>query len=328
MAQTVSALNEAFVLPQSQSTSTVHDQLSNLNCEMCGLPGDVYGDGLYNDHAFRILSCPGCALIWTDPLLNQPSTSNEETDEYWAEDVYLSNSEAQKQRFRRQLRAFLKASGLRQTYGLKVLEVGSGLGFFLDVCEEFGISAVGCDIDAQAVRYANREHNRVRLGTLDSFYGDNTFDAIFAFNLIEHLPHPKSFFEEAHRILRPGGTLVLETPLRESLFHGVARLGSRVTRGRLNLYGMHPGGHIYKFSKKSFQSSATGISFQQLSACNINSPFNEIWGKSSIAAVDHRLLYRTALPFLWALGQLTGTGNRIFIMLRKSLPSSSKNTSH
>jgi len=258
-------------------------------------------------------------------LIDQPPTSKGEGEEYWAKDVYLSNHEAQKQRFRQQLRAFLKASGLSQTHMPRVLEVGSGLGFFLEVCEEFGINALGCDIDAEAVRYANRARTRVHLGTLDSFYANNTFDAVFAFNLIEHLPHPKSFFEEAYRVLCPGGTLVLETPVRESLFHHVARLGSRVTSGRVNLYGLHPGGHIYKFSKKTFELFAKGISFQQLSSCNINSPFGEIWGKRSIAVVDNRLLYRTALPFLWGLAQLTGTGDRIFIMLRKPVSAAAHN---
>lgn len=322
MIDKVSVLNE----PSSQFSTAAHDQqLSNQNCEMCGLPGDLYGNGLFNQQPFRILSCPRCALIWTNPLIVQLPPSKER-EGYWAEDVYLANSDLQKQRFRHQLDAFLKTTGLTQIHMPQVLEVGSGLGFFLDVCEEFGINALGCDTDEKAVSYANRERDRVRLGTLDKFYADNTFDAVFAFNLIEHLSHPKSFFEEAHRVLRPGGTLVLETPIRESLFHRVARLGSRVTGGRINLYGMHPNGHIYKFSKKTFNSSATGLSFQQLSAHNINSPFKEIWGKSSIALVDNRLLYRTALPVLWGLAQLTGTGNRIFVMLRK--PPASVNQTH
>jgi len=323
MRQIFPVLKDQFVLPSAPSI--IDQQLSNPNCEMCGLPGVIFGNGVHINKPFRILSCPGCALIWTDPLLDQPPPSEVHHEEYWAKDVYLSNSEAQKQRFRQQLRAFLKASGRTQTHMLKVLEVGSGLGLFLDVCEEFGINAAGCDIDSDGVSYANRARVRVRLGTLDNFYGHDTFDAVFAFNLIEHLPHPKSFFEEAYRVLRPGGTLVLETPVCESLVHRVARLGNRVTAGRLNLYGLHPGGHIYKFSKKTFQLSAKGLCFQQLSARNINSPFREIWGKSSIATVDNRLLYRTALPFLWGLAQITGTGNRIFIMLRKPLPSAAQN---
>jgi len=44
-----------------------------------------------------------------------------------------------------------------------------------------------------------------------------------------------------------------------------------------------------------------------------------------MASVDNKLLYRTAFPFLWGLAQLTGTGNRIFIMLRKPVPSTSQN---
>lgn len=324
MTHIVSDLKDEFTVPDSQPAAN-DQQFSKPNCEMCGLPGDIYGNGLYNDRVFQILSCRNCALIWTDPLFDLAPNSSKESEEYWAEDVYLSNAEDQKQRFRQQLRAFLKASGRTQTNELKVLEVGSGMGFFLDVCEEFGINAEGCDINADAVRYCNRERTRARLGSLDNFYANDTFDAVFAFNLIEHLPNPKSFLEQAYRVLRPGGTLILETPVLESLFHRVARLGSRLTGGRVNLYGLHPNGHIYKFSKKTFQSSAMGLSFQQLSARNISAPFNEIWGKSSIAVVDNRSLYRTALPILWWLAQLTGTGNRIFIMLRKSLPSASSN---
>src|SRR5438874_13033 len=90
-----------------------------------------------------------------------------------------------------------------------------------------------CDLcGVPGARYANRTRARARLGTLDHFYKDASFDAVFAFNLIEHLPHPKEFFAEAHRVLRPGGALVLETPVRESLFHLVARAGARATRGR------------------------------------------------------------------------------------------------
>ena len=77
MTHTVSVLNDEFRLPHSQATAN-NQEFSKLNCEMCGLPGEIYGNGLYNDHAFRILSCHSCALIWTDPLLDQPKTLNGE----------------------------------------------------------------------------------------------------------------------------------------------------------------------------------------------------------------------------------------------------------
>lgn len=286
-------------------------------CDLCGVPGAAYGAGRYDGELFDILACPQCDLIWTDPLIYRANGDGGGAAEYWAEEVYLANAEPQKERFRKQLRAYLKAVKPADVKTLQVLEVGSGLGFFLDVCAEFGIAATGCDIEAPAVRYANRERERSRLGTLDEFYADASFDAVFAFNLIEHLPHPQPFLAAAHRVLKPGGTLVLETPVRESLFHRVARLGDRATGGRLNLYGLHPGGHIYKFSKHTFTSLPAAFAFERVLERNISSPFDEIWGKSAIATVEHRLLYRTALPLLWTLAQTTRQGNRIFAMLRK-----------
>lgn len=41
---------------------------------------------------------------------------------------------------------------------------------------------------------------------------DNSFDEIIAKHIIEHLDHPQKFIKELHRILKPGGTIFIETP--------------------------------------------------------------------------------------------------------------------
>jgi SAM-dependent methyltransferase len=284
--------------------------LMQEHCDLCEAPGRLYGKG----HSFDLLSCPHCGLIWTNPL-EYVSESETPLEDYWAEDVYLENSEAQKKRFRQQLKTFIRQSRARDPKSLKILEVGAGLGFFLDVCDEQGIEAVGCDVVERAVSYANRERERVRLGTLDRYYADESFDAVFAFNLIEHLSHPRGFLSEAHRVLKGGGHLVLETPIQESLFHRLARLGYKLTQGRLNLFGMDPGGHVYKFSKRTF--GRPEIGFVPVYQRNIDSPFGEIWGKSSISSVDNRSLYRLSLPLAWTAARVTRQENRLFILLQK-----------
>jgi SAM-dependent methyltransferase len=43
-------------------------------------------------------------------------------------------------------------------------------------------------------------------------FKDNSFDSIVAIHLIEHLKDLIYFMEECHRIIKPGGTLYIETP--------------------------------------------------------------------------------------------------------------------
>jgi SAM-dependent methyltransferase len=285
--------------------------LMQEHCDLCAEQGDLYGKG----HSYDLLSCKRCGLIWTNPLEPASNGVPVSDDELWHKDVYLANQDPQKKRFRQQLQTYLRTARVPDLKALKVLEVGCGLGFFLDVCEEQGIAAEGCDIVERAVEYANRERARARAGTLDDYYRDESFDAVFAFNLIEHLPHPKDFLAQAHRVLKRGGILVLETPIQESLFHRMALLGYRLSKGRLNLFGMDPGGHIYKFSKQTFDRH-TG--FQSLYQRNIDSPFGEIWGKSSVTSVDNKFLYRLSLPLAWTVARATRQGNRLFVLLQKA----------
>ncbi|HXE64929.1 MAG TPA: class I SAM-dependent methyltransferase [Bryobacteraceae bacterium] len=304
MASPLNAATATQLLKNDQLMTDV--ELRQDYCDFCGIPGTFYSRA--SDHS--ILRCKRCNLIWTDPLLSRrPSFTGEET--------YKANELSQKARFREQLRSFLRNTGVEDPRQLRLLEIGPGLGFFLDVCEESGIAAEGCDLADHAIRYANQKRERVRKGTLDSHYAGAGFDAIFAFNLIEHLPHPKQFLEDAAKALRTGGTLVLETPVQEGLFHRLARLGDKFTGGRINLYGMRPSGHVYKFSKKTFRRLAADGQWRVVSQKNISSPWGEIWGNSDAVEMDHKGLYRFALPAAFSVANATGQGNRVFVMLRK-----------
>jgi SAM-dependent methyltransferase len=42
--------------------------------------------------------------------------------------------------------------------------------------------------------------------------GNNTFDCVVAFEVMEHIKNPVELIEEAYRILAPGGTLLLSVP--------------------------------------------------------------------------------------------------------------------
>jgi 2-polyprenyl-3-methyl-5-hydroxy-6-metoxy-1,4-benzoquinol methylase len=280
------------------------------SCDLCGIEGRLYA----RSSGFDILRCERCHLLWTNPVASQSASGDlmERVGE-----IYRANVTAQKEKFRGQLEVCIREAGLGDLRGLRILEVGAGLGFFLDVCEEFGVSAEACDIDEGRVEYANRGRERVRLGTLDGSYGEASFDAVCAFNLIEHLTHPREFLAQAQRILKRDGLLIIETPIQESVFHALGRVAYSFSRGRVNFLALNPGGHNYKFSKQTFELVCRETGFSLVYQRNVNSPFAEIWGKSSAISLRHRLLYRLALPPAWLLGEAVGRGNRLFVILRK-----------
>lgn len=97
-----------------------------------------------------------------------------------------------------------------------VADLGCGRGEFLELLKEHGIAARGVEGNAALVREGLDRGLDVALGDLLSFLrtqGQGSFGGLFAAQVAEHLPPQvlQETLRESHRVLRPGGLLVLET---------------------------------------------------------------------------------------------------------------------
>ncbi|HZV89792.1 MAG TPA: methyltransferase domain-containing protein [Candidatus Binatus sp.] len=111
---------------------------------------------------------------------------------------------------------------------------------------ESGFDAQGADIDNDAQEHLAKAFTRANLDE-PLPWSDQTFEAVFSTEGIEHLENHFSFLREVCRILKPGGLLVLTTPnitaLRSRLrFFGSGFFG-RDSRP-LNESSRHPLHHI------------------------------------------------------------------------------------
>jgi O-antigen chain-terminating methyltransferase len=104
-----------------------------------------------------------------------------------------------------------------------VVDLGCGRGEFLALLGESGIEAHGVEANPHLVRAAIERGLDVVEGDLLAFLGeqaDGSLGGVFAAQVAEHLEPPAllALLRESHRVLRPGGRLVLETVNPRSAF--------------------------------------------------------------------------------------------------------------
>jgi len=103
--------------------------------------------------------------------------------------------------------------------GLRVLDAGCGRGEVLFACAKAGAEVAGVDYSQDAVEItratlAEFQDADIRRGDVTDLPWDSgTFDRVLFSDVIEHLDPPQTVpaLSELHRVLRPGGYLVVHT---------------------------------------------------------------------------------------------------------------------
>jgi len=99
--------------------------------------------------------------------------------------------------------------------GATALEIGCATGETCNAASKGGARVTGCDLSSDAIHIARHRYPHIEFcaAPADQLpFSDESFDAVLAFELIEHLSSPSAFVREVHRVLRPGGVLALTTP--------------------------------------------------------------------------------------------------------------------
>ena len=107
----------------------------------------------------------------------------------------------------------------------RFLDIGTGPGHIpLLICEEVpGSSVLGVDLSENMLLHANRHReasaftDRIEYQLMDAKdlgLPDGHFDAVYSNTILHHIPDPRPFLSEAHRILRPGGALLIRDLFR------------------------------------------------------------------------------------------------------------------
>jgi SAM-dependent methyltransferase len=192
-----------------------------------------------------------------------------------------------------------------------VLELGSHLGAFLQVAEEWNWQPVALDVGRDTAAFARANGFKVRQELVEqSGLPTRAFDAVFIWNCFDQIPHPEATLAGVYRVLKPNGLLIIRVP--NAVFYRALRnrLQSRFALRALaynNLLGFP---YLYGYTAESLNRLLLRRGFQELSAYNselVTMPFADPTTKiateqAKVSAAVARWSTKTTA----ATGHLTG----------------------
>ncbi|MBN7795242.1 class I SAM-dependent methyltransferase [Parahaliea mediterranea] len=271
--------------------------------------------------SWRISQCtnPSCKLLWLDPTPEAGETAKAYNNYYTHANSHSAEPASVPKRLYRSLKEHYLATRFGYTQlstsaslgylsrllhlfprrrseideevrhlhavsGGRLLDVGCGSGKWLVEMQQLGWETRGIDFDSDAVEVAKAAGLRIDQGSLETqHYPQDHFDAITLNHVIEHLPDPLRTLSECHRILKPGGVLMLYTPNSESMGHRVFKQSWR---------GLEPPRHLYLFSQRAMQAALATAGFCNPDIKTTNSLYmwqQSIWLENGNCGPNHTL---------------------------------------
>lgn len=97
----------------------------------------------------------------------------------------------------------------------KILDIGCGLGMYVDKFRRFSDEVYGVDVDEEKVAQASEWLPNIQVAPGEHLpYPDGEFDVILLNEVIEHVDDDRMTIREAYRCLRPGGHILIYAPNR------------------------------------------------------------------------------------------------------------------
>ena len=210
-------------------------QISNPQSQSCDLCGSTESDFILATPRLDgpLVRCRGCNLFYVIPRVSTASGSerglrvstarNGGSEQVAAEMERLAGRARELELIEpqvemdeqpwRELMARERLDDLKRfIVGGRLLEIGCSTGEML-VAAKSSFTATGVEADEKNSHIARARGLDCFSGTLaDAHFPDASFDVAAMYHVIEHFPSPRAELRELHRVIKPGGWLVVETP--------------------------------------------------------------------------------------------------------------------
>jgi ubiquinone/menaquinone biosynthesis C-methylase UbiE len=163
-----------------------------------------------------------------------------------------------------------------------ILEVGCGDGSFTKSLAEYSWDVTAVDISAAQIEQNARAYPEVRFLQHDVAqplpFADDSFHVIWCSEVLEHLFDPGFALREMHRVMTPGGTLLVTVP-----YHGLFK-DVCIALFKWDEHFTPTNPHIRFFTRNTLSQLAAGAGFVDLetSTCGMNKMMRDLFIATNI----------------------------------------------
>ena len=114
----------------------------------------------------------------------------------------------------------------------RILDLGCGMGGFLEGLEELGDHVYPSDVEVESLTHCRERgfEGGVASSGYALPYADESFDLVCLFDALEHIPDDHRAMAEIVRVLRPGGRVFVSVPAYQFLYANNDRIAQHYRR--------------------------------------------------------------------------------------------------
>lgn len=190
-------------------------------CPVCCAPSQRYRS--FGEYNYRICLQRGCGHVFLGEIPSEKTLAafyDTCDSELWNSQAfailgdYLTNPVTIRRYYERERTQHIRrVFGSLLAPGNRVLDVGCSSGVFLATLRDLGLDVHGQEIAPPAVA-AGRERLEIDLfnGSIGDYPLESPFNLVTSYDVIEHVPDPRTFLRHIRRLCAPGAGIVLRTP--------------------------------------------------------------------------------------------------------------------
>jgi 2-polyprenyl-3-methyl-5-hydroxy-6-metoxy-1,4-benzoquinol methylase len=199
---------------------------------------------IWQEKKYRVYRCKNCTLSFLYPI---PESSLKIYNETYFNNWYIKYYDERKKHFEKlwgKIEKFIPDKGT-------LLDIGCGIGIFLDIAREKKWNVYGQDISSFSIDYCRNKGYIIYDKPLPELnLPENSIYVITMFDVLAHLQNPMEYIEKAKRLLKPAGVLIIKTPFHSRFIFSLTKLLAFTGKSKTLL---HVPAQIYHFTPQSFK---------------------------------------------------------------------------